>query len=88
MISVGLDRTPHPDARPIVSVEITKGPGPLPHGIFEQSPRVIATLEDGTIVDLFSYYAHERSFTAADFSGLTVDEGRALKFRKEHALAG
>jgi hypothetical protein len=31
--------------RRIASVEITDGPGPLPHGVFEQAPRVIATLD-------------------------------------------
>ena len=68
-------------ARKILSVEITAGPGPLPGGIFDQAPRVIATLEDGDKVELFSFFANERSFTPAQFVGLTVDEGRGLKFR-------
>jgi hypothetical protein len=62
-------------------VEITPGPGPLPRGIFDQAPRVIATLEDGGTVELFSYFANERSFTPEQFVGLTVDEGRQLKYR-------
>jgi len=68
----------------IVSAEITAGPGPLPHGVFEQAPRVIATLDDGTRVELFSFYAHERSFSPAEFVGLTVEEGRRLKFAPGH----
>jgi hypothetical protein len=71
-------------ARKIVSAEITAGPGPLPHGVFEQAPRVIATLDDGSSVELFSFYAHERSFSPAEFVGLSVEEGRRLKFAPGH----
>jgi hypothetical protein len=67
-------------SRKIVSAEITDGPGPLPHGVFEQAPRVIATLDDGNRVELFSFYAHERSFNPADFVGLNIEEARKLKF--------
>jgi len=81
MNNAELERMWQQAARKIVSVEITPGPGPLPGGIFEQAPRVIATLEDGDTVELFSYYANERSFTPAQFVGLTVDEGRQLKYR-------
>ncbi len=31
----------------IASAEITPGPAPVPHGAFEQAPRVVATLNDG-----------------------------------------
>jgi hypothetical protein len=82
MTNEELDRMWQRAARKISSVEITNGPGPLPGGIFDQAPRVIATLEDGDTVELFSYFANERSFTAAEFVGLTVDEGRQLKYRK------
>ena len=68
----------------IVSVEITDGPGPLPHGVFEQAPRVIALLDDGSRVELFSFYAQERSFSPAEFVGLTVNEGRKVKFAPNH----
>jgi hypothetical protein len=68
----------------IVSAEITDGPGPLPEGIFEQAPRVIATLDDGSRVELFSFYAHERSFSPAEFVGLSVEEGRRVKFAPGH----
>jgi hypothetical protein len=72
----------------IVSAEITKGPGPLPHGVFEQAPRVIATLDDGRRIELFSFYANERSFSPAEFVGLTVAEGRRLKFAPGHPPRG
>lgn len=84
MNNAELDRMRQRNARKIVSVEITKGPRPLPGGTFELAARVIATLEDGGTVELFSYDSSE-SFTARDFVGLTVDEGRWLKFRKAEA---
>jgi hypothetical protein len=81
MTNAELERMWKQSTRRIVSVEITPGPGPLPGGIFDQAPRVIATLDDGNTVELFSYFANERSFTPAQFVGLTVDEGRQLKYR-------
>ena len=66
----------------IASAEITPGPWPLPHGVVEQAPRVVATLNDGRTMELFSFYAEERSFAAEEFVGLTVDEGRQLKFSR------
>ena len=70
----------------IVSAIITPGPSPLPGGVFDQAPRVIATLDDGREVELFSFYEHERSFAPGQFVGLTVDEGRRLKFAPENRL--
>jgi hypothetical protein len=84
MNSAELDRLFQQVPRKIVSAEITDGPGPLPHGVFEQAPRVIATLDDGSRVELFSFYAHERSFDPAEFVGLTVEAGRNLKFASNH----
>ena len=84
MNNAELDRLFPPVAAKIVSAEITNGPGPLPRGVFEQAPRVIATLEDGSRVELFSFYAHERSFSAAEFVGLSVEQGRRLKFAPGH----
>jgi hypothetical protein len=55
MNTAELDRLFQWSARQIVSAEITDGPGPLPHGVFEQAPRVIATLDDGSRVELFSF---------------------------------
>ena len=84
MNNVELDRLFQPVAKKIVAVQITVGPGPLPHGVFEQAPRVIATLDDGNKVELFSFYANERSFSPAEFIGLSVEEGRRLKFAPGH----
>jgi len=85
MTAAELERASQENTRTIVSVEITKGPGPLPHGVFEQAPRVIATLADGGTIELFSFYANERSFTAGEFVGLTVEQGRRLKFANRGA---
>ena len=79
MTSAELDRMWQQGARRIVSAEITAGPGPLPAGVFNQAPELLATLEDGKQVELFSYYPQERSFTPDDFVGLTVDEGRRVQ---------
>ena len=84
MNNAELDRLFQQSGTKIVSAKITDGPGPLPHGVFEQAPRVIATLDDGSRVELFSFYAHERSFSPAEFVGLTVEEGRRLKFAPGH----
>ena len=85
MNTAELDRLFQQVARRIVSAEITDGPGPLPHGVFEQAPRVIATLDDGSRVELFSFYGDERSFNAAEFVGMSVEEGRRLKFAPGHS---
>jgi hypothetical protein len=63
MTSAELDRMCQQSAPRIVSAKITAGPGPLPAGVFDQAPGVLATLEDGKRVELFSYYPQERSFT-------------------------
>jgi hypothetical protein len=64
----------------IASVTIAGGPGLLPGGIFDQAPCVMATLTTGAVVELFSFYSRERSFDEQQFVGLTLEEGRRLKF--------
>ena len=86
MTSAELDRMWQQSTRKIVSAQITSGPGPLPGGVFDQAPRVIAKLDDGKVIEVFSFYAHERSFTPQEFVGLTVDEARRLKFDAGHRL--
>lgn len=54
----------------------------LPQQMFGPNPEVIATV-DGVEVKLFDYYSDEISFTPEEFLGLTVEEGRALKQRKD-----
>jgi hypothetical protein len=80
------DRQSPYTGRRIVSAIITPGPTPLPGGVFDQAPRVIATLDDGRDVELFSFYEHERSFEPGQFVGLTVGEARRLKFAPENRL--
>ena len=80
-----LDRLFGQLANRIVSVRITPGRGPLPHGVFEHDPCVLATLDDGSLVELFSFYAHERAFSPEEFVGLSVDDARRLKFSPGHS---
>ena len=84
MNNAELDRLFQPVPRKIVAAEITDGPGALPHGVSERALRVIATLDDRSRVELFSFYAYERSFSPAEFVGLSVEEGRRLKFAPSH----
>jgi hypothetical protein len=56
-----------------------------PKDFFDPMPKVVATLEDGSIKELFEYYPDEISFTAGEFIGLTEDEARHLKFKKDKA---
>jgi hypothetical protein len=83
MTSAELDRMWERGARKIVSIEIINGSAPQAHGAFDPTPKVIATLVDGSKVELFSYRADERSFRPAEFVGLTVDEGRRLRYAAE-----
>lgn len=69
------------DGRKIVKARITK----MPERMLDPMPEVIATLEDGSEEVLFSYYPDEISFVPAEFAGLTVDEGRRLKYQKDLA---
>ena len=67
----------------IIKAEITKMPRPMPEGMFDPMPKVNVTLEDGSTETLFEYYPDEISFTADEFIGLTVAEGRRLKTKKD-----
>ena len=64
----------------ITSARITN----LPQTMFGPMPEVIATV-NGKEVKLFDYYSDELSFKPEEFIGLTVEEGRALKQRKDKA---
>ena len=63
----------------ITSAIITPMPRPMPQGMFDPMPQVVATFEDGSTKTLFSFYPDEISFHASEFSGLTEQEAHALK---------
>lgn len=67
----------------ITSAIITAMPRPMPQGMFDNMPQVIATFQDGSTKTLFEYYPDELSFHPSEFAGLTEAEGRALKQRKD-----
>ena len=54
-------------------------------GMFDP-PTVMVKYEGGDeFVKLFDYYPDEISFSPDEFIGLTEDEGKALKFKKDKA---
>ena len=67
----------------ITNAIITPMPRPMPHGMFDHMPEVIATFEDGSSKSLFTFYPDEVSFRASEFIGLTEDEARSLFHRKD-----
>lgn len=69
----------------IISARITNLPRPMPQGMFDPMPEVHVTLEDGKEHYLFTYYPDEISFNEKEFVGLTLDEARGLKFKKDKA---
>jgi len=44
---------------------------------------VEATLVDGSVVQLLAYYSDELTFVHSDFLGLTVQEARDLKTKRD-----
>ena len=71
----------------IKSVTITPMPRPMPLGMFDPMPEVIATFEDGTTKALFSFYPDEVSFRASEFVGLTEEEAHSLFQQKDTAYS-
>ena len=67
----------------ITQARITAMPRPMPEGMFDKIPEVYVTTEDGKEHYLFNYYPDEISFTEKEFVGLTLDEARGLKFKKD-----
>jgi hypothetical protein len=54
-----------------------------PKSLFDPMPKVYVKLENGKEEFLFEYYPDEISFTPSEFVGLTIDECRHLKFKKD-----
>jgi hypothetical protein len=69
----------------ITTATITSMPRPMPLGMFDPMPEVIATFEDGSIKTLFSFYPDEVSFTPSEFTGLTEEEAHSLFQKKDTA---
>jgi hypothetical protein len=70
----------------ITSAIISPMPRPMPEGMFDPMPEVVATFEDGTTKTLFSFYPDEITFQASEFTGLTEEEANALRQRKDVAF--
>ena len=69
----------------ITSAHITPMPRPMPDGMFDPMPEVVATFEDGSTKTLFSFFPDEVSFRESDFVGLTEEEAHSLFQQKDHA---
>jgi len=69
----------------IANVTITPMPRPMPEGMFDPMPEVIATFEDGSTKSLFSFYPDELSFRPSEFVGLTEEEAHSLFQQKDSA---
>ncbi len=69
----------------IKSVTITDMPRPMPQGMLDPMPEVIATFEDGSTKTLFSFYPDEVLFRASEFIGLTEEEAHSLFQQKDTA---
>jgi len=63
----------------ITSARITR----MPQSFTDPMPQVFVTTDDGDEQLLFEYYPDEISFSASDFVGLTLDEARQLKFKRD-----
>jgi hypothetical protein len=77
--------TPTNHTMKIKSATITPMPRPMPLGMFDPMPEVVATFEDGSTRTLFSFYPDEVSFQSSEFTGLTEEEAHDLFQRKDTA---
>jgi hypothetical protein len=69
----------------ITSAFITPMPRPMPLGMFDPMPEVVATFEDGSRKTLFSFLPDEVSFRESEFIDLTEEEAHSLFQQKDHA---
>jgi len=63
----------------IISARITA----YPKTFMDPMPKVYITLENNIEEFLFEFYPDEISFSKEEFVGLTVEEARSLKFKKD-----
>jgi len=67
----------------IINVSITPMPRPMPEGMFDPMPEVIATFGDGSSKSLFAFFPDEVSFQVSEFVGLTEEEAHSLFQRRD-----
>ncbi len=64
----------------ITSARIT----PMPKSLFDDMPKVIVKVgNEEKEHELFSYYPDEISFTPQEFIGLTIEQAKALRTKKD-----
>jgi hypothetical protein len=56
-----------------------------PKSFFDPMPQVFITLENNKEEFLFEFYPDEINFSQEEFIGLTVEEAKSLKFKKDKA---
>lgn len=69
----------------ITNAIITPMPRPMPLGMFDPMPEVVATFEDGSTKTLLSFFPDEVSFQSSEFIGLTEEDAHSLFQRKDTA---
>jgi hypothetical protein len=69
----------------ITSAIITPMPRPMPEGMFDPMPEVVATFENSSSKSLFAFYPNEISFRVSEFVGLTEEEAHRLFQQKDTA---
>ena len=67
----------------IISAIISPMPRPMPEGMFDPAPEVVATFEDSSTKSLFSFFPDEIWFQPSEFTGLTEEEAHSLFQRKD-----
>ena len=67
----------------IINATITAMPRPMPEGMLDPMPEVVATFEDGSTKSLFSFFPDEVSFQPSKFIGITEEEAHSLFQRKD-----
>ena len=73
------------DKMKITNTTVTAMPRSMPEGMFDPTPKAMATFEDGSTKTLFAFYSDEVSVTPSEFVGLTEEEARSLFQRKDTA---
>ena len=59
--------------------------GPMPTSMNDPMPVVMVTFDDGEVEELFSFYPDEITFQESEFIGLTANEARELRHKKDVA---